>query len=307
MIRRRKAWQLFRRISGMAGRPFRNRLTKYFLAGELMTLETRVSEFSDVDETSSPQEFVDFLDTRAALGGELDVRRLALDMLDVQAGSHVLDVGCGSGNAVREVAERAGPTGKVVGLDRSAVMIAEARKRLSTSAAPVEFLQGDVFNMDFLDQSFDRVRADRVFIHLKKPASALTEMVRVLKPDGRVAVCDYDLDTLYLDSRYEDITQKISRFSTKLLRNPGVGKTLPRLFREAGLVDVECMPRVVRIDWALAYKLIDDLFRKPGVSFLFRRGRMEAWWRDLIDANEAGHFHAGLSVFTVVGRKPRRS
>jgi ubiquinone/menaquinone biosynthesis C-methylase UbiE len=272
-----------------------------------MTLEMRVSEYSDVDETSSPQEFVDFLDTRAALDGELDVRRLALDMLDVRAGAHVLDVGCGSGNAVRELAERAGPTGSVVGLDRSAVMISEARKRLSNSGMPVDFLQGDVFNMEFPSQSFDRVRADRVFIHLKKPASALGEMVRVLKDDGRVAICDYDLDTLFIDSRYDDVTLKLRALSSRLLRNPGVGKTLPRLFREAGLVDVECVPKVVRIDWSLAYKLIDDVFRKPGMSFVFRRGRIDAWLRDLIAANEAGHFHAGLSLFTVTGRKPRRS
>jgi SAM-dependent methyltransferase len=262
-----------------------------------MTLEMRVSEYSDVDETSSPQEFVDFLDTRASLDGELDVRRLALDMLDVRAGAHVLDVGCGSGNAVRELAERTGPTGKVIGLDRSAVMIKEARRRLSGNPAPV----------DFPGQSFDRVRADRVFIHLKKPAAALSEMVRVLRDDGRVAICDYDLDTLFLDSRYDDVTLKLRALSSRLLRNPGVGKTLPRLFAEAGLVDVECVPRVVRIDWSLAYKLIDDVFRKPGMSFLFRRGRTDAWLRDLIAANEAGYFHAGLSLFTVTGRKPRRS
>src|SRR5690349_3072435 len=77
----------------------------------------------------------DFLDQAAA---ELAAAKEQLDaMLRVRPGSHVLDVGCGTGNDVRALAARVGPPGRVVGLDSSEQLIARGEPG-GPDAAPVE-------------------------------------------------------------------------------------------------------------------------------------------------------------------------
>ena len=148
------------------------------------------TQFTRVDDTRDTSFFVQFLDARTGIEGERQVKELEMTMLAVDPGACVLDVGCGTGDDAREIAGLVGPNGKVVGLDSSAAMVEESRKRTSSSSLPVEFVQGDVYKLQFPDRSFDRTRADRVFVHLQDPERALDEMVRVLKPGGRVVVSD---------------------------------------------------------------------------------------------------------------------
>src|SRR2546426_11578411 len=63
-------------------------------------------------------------------------------VLGVEPGSTVLDVGCGSGIALREIADLVGPNGTVVGLDPSTAMLDQARARLHDAPARVELVEG---------------------------------------------------------------------------------------------------------------------------------------------------------------------
>jgi len=76
----------------------------------------------------------------------------------------VLEVGCGTGDDARDIARRVGPTGHVVGLDNSQVMIAEGERRAAGLGLPVAFHVGDAMHMTYADRSFDAVRADRTFL-----------------------------------------------------------------------------------------------------------------------------------------------
>ncbi|MGW1340341.1 methyltransferase domain-containing protein [Kribbella sp. NPDC002412] len=75
--------------------------------------------------------------------GELEVKCLILELLDVQVGMRVLDVGLGTGVDAVEIAEMVGVGGRVVGLDVSAAMVAEARRRVAGSGLAVEVVEGD--------------------------------------------------------------------------------------------------------------------------------------------------------------------
>jgi len=90
------------------------------------TVHTR--GFRQVDQATDPQYYFQFLDEFGAFESVLECRRLMLQLLGIRAGYRLLDVGCGVGDDVREMARLAGETGKAVGLDNSQVMIAEARK-----------------------------------------------------------------------------------------------------------------------------------------------------------------------------------
>jgi SAM-dependent methyltransferase len=97
----------------------------------------------------------------------------------------VLDVGCGPGTITIDLAQRVAP-GHVTGIDPVAVA--------DPGAAPdnVSFTTGDVYALEFADESFDVVHAHQVLQHLTRPVDGLREMGRVLKRGGTLAVRDSD-------------------------------------------------------------------------------------------------------------------
>lgn len=110
----------------------------------------------------------------------------ALEALNLRPGDRFLDVGCGSGAAVRAaapVAEHA------VGVDLSPKMISRAIE-LASGLANVEFVVSDSEALPFPDGSFTAVLCTASFHHYPNPAAALAEMARVLRLDGRVVIAD---------------------------------------------------------------------------------------------------------------------
>lgn len=107
----------------------------------------------------------------------------------------LLDVGCGPGTVTADLARRVAP-GTVIGIDVSDEVIAEARAVAARSGPPtLSFEVGDLFDLRFEDDSFDVVHAHQVLQHVGDPSAALTEMRRVCRPGGLVAVRDGDYPT----------------------------------------------------------------------------------------------------------------
>jgi len=110
----------------------------------------------------------------------------------LSSGDSLLDVGCGPGTITMDLAEIVAP-GLVVGIDRSSAVIDRAREAAEARAlSNLSFEVGDVYNLDVEDSSFDVVYAHQVLQHLSDPILALTEMRRVLRDGGWLAVRDAD-------------------------------------------------------------------------------------------------------------------
>jgi SAM-dependent methyltransferase len=103
-------------------------------------------------------------------------------------GQRVLDVACGTGVLACAAAERAGADGQVVGLDPNPEMLAVARPK----SARIEWRAGCAESLPFTDDSFDAVVSQFGLMFFEDRVAALSEMMRVLRPGGRlaVAVCD---------------------------------------------------------------------------------------------------------------------
>ncbi len=115
--------------------------------------------------------------------GYSSLARDLVTALDLMEGSAVLDVGCGAGAATLAAGEAVGAHGLVVGADPSVQMLRRA------SARGVRHLvAGMVPGLPFPDRSFDRVAASLVLSHAERHDAALRDMVRVLKPGGRLGV-----------------------------------------------------------------------------------------------------------------------
>ncbi|WP_153732216.1 demethylmenaquinone methyltransferase [Sporosarcina obsidiansis] len=107
--------------------------------------------------------------------------------MNVQPGAKALDVCCGTGDWTVALAEAAGPTGEVVGLDFSANMLDSARTK-TASYPNLTLLQGNAMSLPFDDNSFDYVTIGFGLRNVPDYLTVLKEMHRVLKPGG-MAVC----------------------------------------------------------------------------------------------------------------------
>jgi SAM-dependent methyltransferase len=110
----------------------------------------------------------------------------------LEAGLTLLDVGCGPGTITVDLARRLAP-GRVVGIDASADVIEQAAGlAVDEGAHNAVFQVGDLYSLDFPDDSFDIVHAHQVLQHVANPVAAMREIRRVLKPGGLFAARDVD-------------------------------------------------------------------------------------------------------------------
>jgi ubiquinone/menaquinone biosynthesis C-methylase UbiE len=113
-------------------------------------------------------------------------KQRSYQLMHVEPGQTVLDVGCGTGIDTIELAALVGSSGQVVGIDYDPDMVAKADQRAQESrvSAWVTHQQADVTQLPFEDNTFDACRSERVFQHLREPEKALDEIVRVTKSGG---------------------------------------------------------------------------------------------------------------------------
>lgn len=109
--------------------------------------------------------------------------RLILEMAGDVAGQRVLDVGCGDGALACTLARRGAD---VVGVDPDPEMVEAANRRAVALANHAEFAEGHVERLPFPDDSFDVVVAVTVLCFVGDASAAISEMVRVLRPNGRL-------------------------------------------------------------------------------------------------------------------------
>jgi ubiquinone/menaquinone biosynthesis C-methylase UbiE len=263
-----------------------------------------MTRFTRVDEQVDPTIFITFLDAANALADLQSVKQMMLTQLELRNGLRVLDVGCGIGDDVRDVARVIGNSGQMIGVDFSGAMIAEAKKRYAAAGLPIEFIEGDAQHLTFPDASFDRCRTERMLMHLDDPEQALAEMVRVVRPGGKVVVFDFDWDTLFIDSPYKETTCKFVREYSDGLKHGWIGRRLPRLFRMARLTEITCESHVVHFDYAFTRRLFEGRMAKAQTEGVFSAEELANWWAHLEQAEAAGQLHFGLFGFVVGGRKP---
>ncbi len=156
-------------------------------------------------------------------------------------GQSLLDVGCGPGSITADLASWVEP-GAVVGIDRAAMVVAEAEAAYPPAAHPnLRFIRGDVYGLEFDDGYFDVVYAHQILQHLTEPVAALREMRRVLRTGGLLAVrdADYGAFTWFpADPALDEWLDLYHRVTRANGAEADGGRHLPSWVRAAGFADL---------------------------------------------------------------------
>jgi len=158
------------------------------------------------------------------------VPREALAALELTAGDRLLDVGCGTGAQVRDVAQM---VERAVGIDLSSAMLREAHD-LAEGVSNVGFAVADSERLPFPDGAFTAVLCTLSFHHYPNPTAAVAEMARVLQPGGRLAIGDACGD-LFVARVADLFLRRFEPGHVKLYRSRELGD----LLYDAGLARVE--------------------------------------------------------------------
>ncbi|MFI7439397.1 methyltransferase domain-containing protein [Nonomuraea indica] len=185
----------------------------------------------------------------------VELRTRSYELLGDLTGRTVVDVGCGGGRAVAELAERGA---RAVGVDHDPEMIAVARERWPGG----EFHVGLACELPLETGSVAGYRADKVLHTLLDPVRAVAEARRVLAPGGRAVLLGQDWDTVVIDSDEPETTRRLVHAKADSLPSPRVARKYRNLLLDAGFADpvVEVRTSVFTDDTALAllHRITDE-------------------------------------------------
>jgi ubiquinone/menaquinone biosynthesis C-methylase UbiE len=169
-----------------------------------------------------------FFDTFVMHGEISRLRQKVLEATGFSADLRLLDVGCGTGTLAIQAARRFHGPGQVTAVDPAPRQIARARSKARRAGLDVDFQPGVIEDLPFPDTTFDTVTSTLMMHHLPEDLKrqGLAEIVRVLRPKGRLVVADFDYPDGHLGT-------------TEPAKN-GYGGTdaLPSLLQDAGFTDI---------------------------------------------------------------------
>jgi arsenite methyltransferase len=232
-------------------------------------------------------------------------RRLVQDAVAAQPAERILDVGCGPGYYVAELAERVGPDGFVLGVDASPAMLAVAAGRCD-GAENTGFSEGDASSLPADDAGFDAVVSVQVMEYVQDVPAALAEIRRVVRPGGRVVLWDVDWTTLSWHSRDPDRMERVLRAWDEHLVAPALPRRLAALLREAEFDNV----RMEGHTFATC-ELILDAYGGSLVGviepFVAQQGHEEdarAWAAEQRELGERGEFYFAVTQLCFTATRP---
>lgn len=266
-----------------------------------------MSDSKRIDDTTPEDEgnpLLLFFDRMERLPDVLARRPRSYDLLDLRPGARVVDVGCGAGTSVRDLAARVAPGGAAHGVDVNESLLRTAKARAAREGVDAAFQLARAEELPFATASLDGYRAERLYQHLNDPGKALAEAHRVLAPGGRIVLVDQDWDTLVVDSDDKATTRKLLRAFGDGIVNSAVGRQYRRRLLDAGFTDVEIHAEAVAsTSWDDYGFLLEMMSYGAEASGAVDSASAQAWIADQRERAARGRFFMTITHFLATARR----
>lgn len=237
----------------------------------------------------------------------IEQRRRTRALLGAQAGDRVLDVGCGPGFLLRELAQDLGAESRLAGIDISADMIQLARSRCA-GHSQIRLEIGDATALQFDDSSFDSVVSTQVYEYVPDLAKALAEAARVLRYGGRLLIVATDWESSVWANSDEVRMQRVLDAWRGHCTESRLPRKLTKLLREANfrITTATTIP-IVNLDFdpnTYGHSMITAISRyaagRGGVS----EAEAQAWAADFATIAARGDYFFSVDRHVFVATKP---
>ena len=250
----------------------------------------------DIGGTGDVHSYVTALEALDALREMQQLKALA--RTGIGPGRSVLDVGCGFGLETNRLAALVRPGGHAVGLDHSPAFIAEARRRAAAAGSDATFATGNAQALPFADAAFDATRAERVLTYLADPDKALSELRRVTRPGGTVAVLEPDFDSNAINLSDRLLTRRVLAHACDSgVVNAWLVRDLARMLRRAGFRDVHIDTRIVLYTPDLAFGYFGQMGRAAAEAGVIVPAEAAKWQDELEASYHADHLYATIGYY----------
>lgn len=183
---------------------------------------------------------IDRLRAQVLMGWEKEFRNL--QWYGLKNGMKILEVGCGPGFFTEKHSLHL-PESMINALDVDGELIYKAKKRLENISPNVEFTQASIYETGLPDNEYDFVIARLIFLHLYEPQKAALEIKRILKAGGKLVIIDLDDGVFGIVEPemelFKSIIDKLINMQKKAGGNREIGRSLPRLLKSAGFVNID--------------------------------------------------------------------
>src|SRR5262249_44233963 len=154
-----------------------------------------------------------------------------------------------------------------------------AARGRAASKRPAAFPLAHTWALPLPEASVDAYRAERVYMHLKRPEVALAEAFRVLRPGGRILIMDQDWDTLLFDGDLA-ATRAVTRAFADSLINGTIARRRRPLLRQAGFDDIAIVPATPAVPDGSAVGWMADTVGKAALAAGLDPAMVNAWKDD---------------------------
>lgn len=236
-------------------------------------------------------------------------RGLVFDALRPRPGEHILDVGCGPGFYVADLADAVGPAGSVTGIDSSAQMLAMAAHR-AESRANVVFREADASALPIEDEAYDAALSVQVLEYVRDIPTALAELRRSLRPGGRLVIWDVDWTTVSWHSADPERMRRVLAAWDAHLADPALPRTLGPELRRAGFGEITNTAHPF-----VSTEATDDTYGGLVLSFVEQYvggaeevpgATLEAWAAEQRELDAAGEFFIACLQFCFTAMRPAK-
>lgn len=273
-------------------------------------MKERQSTYNINDATLSFESEVERLKVQATMGWAKEFRNL--QWYGLQNGMNILELGSGPGFITEQLVNSL-PDSHVTALEIDEALIEKAKTRLDdVPSSRLQFVHSSVYDTGLPDQSFDFAIARLLFLHLYNPIQAAQEIYRVLKPGGKLVIVDIDdgiFGAVHPDIQVlPSVLKKVADHVAVKGGNRHIGRSLPRLLRNAGYIDVDIDAIIQHSDihGIEGFKRQLDInrfaiFYKNGIISKHEYDQLEEASRQLKNTSEA---YAMMTFVMACGKKP---